>query len=243
MQTSNHYLQAVHQFARWLVDNGRIDRSPFARLKPLNARLDTRRRRGELSPEEFAAVLAAATRSQKTFRGLTGPDRAMLYQTASGTGFRAQELAAFVPDQFDLAADPPALILPVRETKNRKGALQPLPRQLAEELRPYLAGRKGKKPVWPGKWFKKAADMLRIDLAAAGVALEVDGPEGPETRDFHALRSVYISNVIRAGADLKQAMTLARHSDPRLTASRYARTRLRDLGAVVDKLARIRTGE
>ena len=78
--------------------------------------------------------------------------------------------------------------------------------------------------------------MIRADLAAAGVPVEVDGPEGVETRDFHALRAVFISDVIRAGADLKQAMTLARHSDPRLTASRYARTRLHDLGAVVDKL-------
>ena len=79
----------------------------------------------------------------------------------------------------------------------------------------------------------KAADMLRADLEAAGLPVEVDGPEGTETRDFHALRVVFISNVIRAGADLKQAMTLARHSDPRLTTARYGRTRLHDLGAVV----------
>jgi hypothetical protein len=31
-------------------------------------------------------------------------------------------------------------------------------------------------------------------------------------------------------------MALARHSDPKLTAGRYARTRLYDLGTVVDKL-------
>ena len=78
--------------------------------------------------------------------------------------------------------------------------------------------------------------MLRIDLKAAGIPVKVDGPEGVEGRDFHALRNCYISDVLRTGADLKQAMTLARHSDPRLTAGRYARTRLHDLGAVVNKL-------
>ena len=78
--------------------------------------------------------------------------------------------------------------------------------------------------------------MIRLDLDAAGVPFAVDGPEGVEHRDFHALRNCYISNVIRTGADLKQAMTLARHSDPKLTAGRYARTRLFDLGAVVNKL-------
>ncbi len=78
--------------------------------------------------------------------------------------------------------------------------------------------------------------MLKLDLAAAGIPTEIDGPEGSEVRDFHALRNCYISDVLRTGADLKQAMTLARHSDPKLTAGRYARTRLFDLGAVVNKL-------
>src|SRR5262249_35509186 len=180
--------------------------------------------------------LATAGANGTPVRGLAGPDRAMLYRAAVGTGFRAAELAALVPDNFDLDGNPPAVILPPEFTKNRKGAGQPLSGALATDLPTYLAGRPGKEPVWPGAWVGKAADMLRVDLDAAGLPVEVDGPEGVETRDFHALRAVYISNVIRAGADVKQAMTLARHSDPRLTTSRYARTRLHDLGAVVNKL-------
>jgi hypothetical protein len=78
--------------------------------------------------------------------------------------------------------------------------------------------------------------MLHRDLQAANVPVEIDGPDGIEVRDFHALRACFISDVIRTGADLKQAMTLARHSDPKLTAGRYARTRLHDLGGVVNKL-------
>ena len=235
-QTSNHWLQTVRQFARWMVSNCRLDRDPFARLKPMNVNLDPRRRRGELSPDELHSLLAAASGSATEVRGLTGADRAMLYRVAVGTGFRASELAALVPAFFALDASPPLVVLPAEYTKNRKGATQPLPTALVVELRAYLMGRPGKTAVWPGNWCEKAADMLRVDLAVAGVPVEVDGPEGTETRDFHALRSVYISNVIRAGADLKQAMTLARHSDPKLTAGRYARTRLHDLGSVVDKL-------
>ncbi|VTR97009.1 integrase-recombinase protein : Marine sediment metagenome DNA, contig: S06H3_L02821 (Fragment) OS=marine sediment metagenome GN=S06H3_17168 PE=4 SV=1: Phage_integrase [Gemmata massiliana] len=235
-QTSNHWLQTVRQFARWMVANSRFDRDPFTRLKPMNVNLDLRRRRGELSPNEFHSLLAAASRSVTEVRGLTGADRAMLYRVAVGTGLRASELAALVPSFFSLDASPPVVILPAEYTKNRKGATQPLSAALVADLRVYLGDRPGKTAVWPGNWFEKAADMLRIDLAAAGVPVEIDGPEGIETRDFHALRSVYISNVIRAGADLKQVMTLARHSDPKLTASRYARTRLHDLGSVVDKL-------
>lgn len=235
-QTSNHYLQAVRQFGRWLADNGRIDRTPFARLKPMNVRLDQRRRRGELTPIELVALFTAAGTSGISVRGLAGPDRVMLYRVAVGTGFRAAELAALVPEFFDLAATTPAVVLPAEFTKNRKGVVQPLGASLATDLRTYLAGRPGKIPIWPGAWVGKAADMLRADLDAAGVPVEVDSPEGIETRDFHALRAVFISDVIRAGADLKQAMTLARHTDPRLTAGRYARTRLHDLGGLVDRL-------
>lgn len=230
------HLQAVHQFARWLADNGRIDRSPFTRLKPLNASLDARRRRGELTPDEVGNLLATTIKSATTIRDLTGSDRVMLYRTALGTGFGADELGKLAPEHFDLMADPPAVILSAKSEKNRKGALQPLPVELAADSEKYLAGRPNKTPVWRGTWHERAADMLRIDLQAAGIPVEVDGPEGTETRDFHALRACYISNVIRTGADLKQAMTLARHSDPRLTAKRYARTRLHDLGTVVNKL-------
>jgi integrase len=37
-------------------------------------------------------------------RTLTGAERVMVYRVALGTGFRAAELAALVPDNFDLDA-------------------------------------------------------------------------------------------------------------------------------------------
>ena len=236
VQTTNHYLQAAHQFARWLGDNGRINHNPFRRVKSMNARLDQRRRRGELAPREIGDILNAAAMSTVTVSGLAGTDRVMLYRVALGTGFRAAELAALTPEMFDLIATPPIVILPAEHTKNRKGAVQPLSASLSSDLRQYIEGRPRKASVWPGKWSLKAADMLRVDLVAAEIPLKVDGPEGMETRDFHALRYCYISDVLRSGADVKQAMTLARHSDPRLTTARYGRTRIQDLGAVVDKL-------
>ena len=85
-------------------------------------------------------------------------------------------------------------------------------------------------------WPKKPADTLRADLDAAGIPVEVDGPEGVETRDVYALRICSISDVRRSGADLMQAMTRARHSDPRVTTARYGRTRLHGLGALVVEL-------
>ena len=75
------------------------------------------------------------------------------------------------------------VILPAEHTKNRKGACQPLAAALVADLRTYLVGRPRKEPVWPGTWSKQAANILRADLDAAGLPVEVDGPEGTETRD------------------------------------------------------------
>ncbi len=233
VQTSNDHLQAVKQFARWMIDNDRLPKNPFARLKPGNAATDERHRRGELTNAEIGKLLATAAGSPGTFRGLTGTDRVAIFRTALGTGFRAEELSRVTAEGCSLAGPNPTITLPAPDTKNKKLAVQPISRDLAEFLLPYVAGKTG--PLWPGTWPTRSADMLTDDLAAAGIAYTVVGPQGTEHRDFHALRNCFISAVIRSGADLKQAMTLARHSDPRLTAGRYARTRSEELTAVVNR--------
>ena len=78
--------------------------------------------------------------------------------------------------------------------------------------------------------------MLRIDLEAAGIPYEVEGPEGPLFADFHALRHSYVGLFEGAGISVKSAMALARHSDPKLTMKRYGRAHLSDLGAAVERL-------
>jgi hypothetical protein len=78
--------------------------------------------------------------------------------------------------------------------------------------------------------------MLRIELDTCGIPYEVEGPDGPLFADFHALRHSFIALLDKTGATLKEAMQLARHSDPRLTMAVYGRAQLHDLGAAVDRL-------
>jgi len=52
------------------------------------------------------------------------------------------------------------------------------------------------------------AEMLRVDLDAAGVPYETD--EG--VADFHASRGTYISNLVASGVSVKTCQELARHS-------------------------------
>src|SRR5437879_4149928 len=78
--------------------------------------------------------------------------------------------------------------------------------------------------------------MLQADLEAAGIPYVTEGPDGPLSADFHALRHSYVALMDQAGLTLKEAMQLARHSDPKLTMARYGRAQLHDLGEAVRRL-------
>jgi integrase len=242
IKTSNLYLDAVKGFAAWLVQDRRTADNPLAHLSGGNVKLDRRHDRRALPLAELRAVLDAAARSAVAFRGLSGPDRHVLYLTACATGFRAEELACLRPESFNLDAEPPVAVLGAAETKNRKGATQPLPPDVAAVLRDYLTGRPDGAPLWTGNWWKNAADMLRIDLDATGVPYAVEGPDGPLYADFHSLRHSYIALLEKSGATLKEAMQLARHSDPKLTMAVYGRAQLHDLGWAVERLPDLFSG-
>ncbi len=240
IKTSNLYLDGVKAFAAWLVTDRRIDVNALTHLEGGNVKLDRRHDRRALPIEELRGVIASARTSNRAFRGLAGGDRAVLYSVACVSGFRAEELATLRPTAFDL--DAATVTLSAENAKNGKTAVQPLPADVAEELQTYLVGRSLDGPIWPGNWFQNAAEMLRIELDACGIPYTVEGPDGPLYADFHALRHSYVALLDKSGATLKEAMQLARHSDPKLTMAVYGRARLNDLTAAVGKLPSLLTG-
>ncbi len=54
--------------------------------------------------------------------------------------------------------------------------------------------------------------------------------------DFHANRHTFITNLARAGVPLTTAQTLARHSDPKLTASVYTHLQIHDHAGAIESL-------
>ncbi len=206
--TTNHYLTAIKGFTRWLgpARENRFPTDPLACLARMNAAAaGLRRRRRALDPAEFAALLAAA-RGGRPFRGLTGPDRAALYALVARAGLRASELASLSPASFDFAA--PSVTVGAAYSKRRRTDVQPLPAETAEQLRAYVKDRPAASPLWPGSWPDDGAEMVRLDLAAAGIAyIDADGL----AYDFHALRHQFISDMVNAGVHPKDAQTLARH--------------------------------
>jgi integrase len=244
VETANQYLTHLKGFCRWLAKDGRTGHNPVEHLEPGNTEVDRRHDRRELDAEELRRLLTAARGSGRTFRGLTGWDRYHLYATACGTGFRASGLASLTPDSFDLEAEPPTVTLAARGNKSRKQKVQPLPGDVADLLRDYMRDRPSGQPVWPLTWTsdRVAADMLRIDLDAAGIPYAVAGPDGPLCADFHALRHSYLTLGGRAGIDLRTLQELAGHSTPVLRA-RYSHRRLHDLPGAVEKLPSLLPGD
>ena len=108
---------------------------------------------------------------------------------------------------------------------------------MAAALRDFLKDKPAGAPIWGGTWAKdrRGAEVLRIDLDAASIPYSVDGPDGPEYADFHALRHSYLTLGGRSGIDLRTLQELAGHSKPELTA-RYSHRRLYDLAGAVEKL-------
>jgi site-specific recombinase XerC len=234
-ETINHYIRAVRGFFRWLVKSNRLGSNPLDSLELVNAAVDVRRTRRELNADELRRLFIAARGSTRVYRGLTGEDRYMLYLVAAGTGFRANALAHLMPADFDLTAA--TVTLAARLNKSRRLKVQPLPADVADALRGYLTGKPEAAPVWGGTWARdhRGAEMLRIDLEAAGIAYAVEGPDGPEYADFHSLRHSYLTLGGRSGIDLRTLQELAGHSKPELTA-RYSNRRIYDLAGAVDKL-------
>jgi integrase len=252
-RTVNAHRQAIRAFARWLWLDGRARSFDLGLIRARNEEVDVRRGRRALTDLEVAALVAAAAGgdpigvrfSEKRIskgrgRGwarvpshvLAGPERAMLYLVAMGTGFRASELASLKPGSFHLGASAPSIVVEASFSKRRRRDEQPIRPDLAAALRPFLAGRPPAEPVWilpekPGPM------LLRKDLEAAGIPWRDD--EG-RYADFHALRHTYITNIARSGAKVKALVTLARHSDPRLTLRRYAHLGLADLADALDCL-------
>ncbi len=242
-QQRNHYVRAVRGFFRWLVKAKRVAANPLDTLDTLEfdktVSADIRHARRELTGDELRRLFAAARTSAFAFRGMTGADRHALYLAAAGTGFRANALANLTAADFDFLAG--TVTLPARFNKSRKVKVQPLPADVAAELRAYLADKPSGKPVWGGTWIGHGAEMIRIDLRAAGIAYVVNGPHGAEYADFHSLQHSYLTLLGKSGADPRTVQELAGHSSPVVTA-RYMHKRRDDLAGAVGRLSLL-TGE
>ena len=253
LRTCNAYLRAIKQFTRWLRRDGRVGDDVLAHLSGYNASTDRRLERRALGADELVWLIEQ-TITGPVWRGLSGADRAMLYQVATGTGFRASELHSLTPASFRLDDDRPAIALRPESSKRRRDDVQPIRSDLADALRSWLSDKPLADAVWPGHWNEKAARMIRADLRRAKArwirAIQDRGErrlrrdseflaladDAGRVVDFHALRTTFITMLVKSGASMRVAQELARHSDPKLTMNVYSKLGVHDLSGALDRL-------
>lgn len=253
-QTNNFYLQAIKQFCRWLVKDGRASESPVDHLTGLNVKLDRRHDRRSLTAEELAELLKV-TAAGPVRHKMTGQARAMLYRVAMETGLRRNELRSLTGASIETEANPPAIVVAPANVKNRQPVVQVIRPELAAELRTWMQTAQigPDDRLWPNLT-RNTALMLSKDLTAARDAWINDSrtpaqqSEREESNflcyaddagryaDFHSLRHSFVSLITQGGVHPKLAQRLARHSTVELTLARYSHTLLDDEAQALEVL-------
>jgi site-specific recombinase XerC len=237
IKSSNDYLQAIKQFCRWLVADRRIADNPLAYLSGLNIKTDRRHDRRALNAQELAKLIETTAKG-KTHHKMNGKERALLYVLAASTGLRANEVASLKWRSFVLDSPAPTVTVLAAFSKHRREDVLPLRADVAEQLRPWRAERNepSEAAVFPKFNERKGADMVKVDLAAAGIPYQ---DEAGRYADFHALRHSFISSLDHPDISVKVAQSLARHSSVSLTLDTYAHPKLYNERAAIEKLPQL----
>jgi integrase len=227
LQTCNHYRASIKAFAKWCYDTDRI-RDALRGVKSFNVKEDRRHDRRTISLQELRKLIDAAHRGAPC-QGLSGPIRALCYRTAAATGLRFSELSSVKPESFDW--DAPSVTVAAGYTKNRRPTTLPMPHDLAEDLRPYVATIKPGSPIFPLPK-GKGSRLIRRDLKAAGIPYR---DAAGLVFDFHSLRCELATLADAAGISPRTVQRMMRHSSLELT-DRYSRIRAVDIEAATSKL-------
>jgi site-specific recombinase XerD len=169
-QTSNHYLRAIKQFARWLVLDRRHNDNVLAHLSTMNVEADRRRIRRPLTPVEFERLIGSALNGP-VLRKMSGRDRAMLYIVAAYTGYRMSEICSVTTRSFDFEADPPTLKVQALHSKRRRWDVVPLRSDFAKMIKEWFESKGQLAPDVPLFSMAKntTAFLIRSDLERVGI--------------------------------------------------------------------------
>ena len=210
-KTKGYYLKACKQFCKWMVMDSRASQNPLLTLQ-----IDPGQtaKRAALEPTELRQLLAYTETTGVSY-GLTGLERAIVYQIAAETGLRASEIDALYIRDFDLKNG--MVELSGEYTKNRQDAKIPLKRSMVQKLKAFFRGKKRDEKAFKMPYITNCARMIRKDIEKAQITIEKERG----TVGFHSLRHSFGSMLAASGVHPKTAQQLMRHSDINLTLSRY----------------------
>ncbi len=229
-KTYNHYVSSMQQFCNWMVPK-RMLQNPLSGIKKLNTEVDIRHKRRALTPDEFQKLVQSARTSEISIQCYSGEERARIYTISYMTGLRRKEIASLTPRSFNLTDNPPTLTVEAACSKHRRKDVLPLHQGLVTLLKEWLTGDPDD-PLFPKLAKRYTSKMVRMDLERAGIPYEtVEG-----IADFHASgRHTHITELLRNGTSIPEAMKLARHSDVKMT-MKYTHIGIEDQHEAVQNL-------
>jgi len=234
-KTSNDYIQAVKQFCKWMLKDGRAISNPLTPLEKGETKNDKRHIRRALTAEEAGYLLSWLDSVADERCQLSGPERALMYRLALTTGLRKSELEALTVDCIDFQGK--TLTLAGAYTKNRQTATLPLKDDVCEALKTYAAGKLPKAKIF--KMPDKTSRVIKLDMEDARKYWIKQAEKNPEEYkrrnesdflkditdrgliDFHSLRHTFGSMLAESGVHPNTAKGLMRHSTIALTMDIY----------------------
>jgi integrase len=230
-RTKNKAATACKMFCEQMRRDGAIRSNPLSDLKGWNEAVDRRHDRLATEADEATAIINAARASKAIVQGLTGPQRAMLYEIARGTGFRRRTLFGLRVDDLHVDALPPFIRVRATNVKNKQQRDQIISSDLAEMLRSFIGSARENHKLFSPSRRGDTSLMMQHDCHAAGIPFKI----GDLFRDFHSWRNTYGTELGRITDNIKVAQVLMGHSTPVLTA-RYMRPTINDYRGAVSKL-------
>ena len=166
LRTCNSHLRSVKTFTRWLWKEKRTADDALAGLSQFNEETD-RRQYAARTDARGVDLPAGPRRTNATVRTSGYPVRSGRWPTGwpSARVSELKELRTLTPASFDLDTDPPTVTVAAAYSKRRRQDVQPIRPDLAELLRPWLAGRPRDERLF--RLPHNTPKMFRRDLAAA----------------------------------------------------------------------------
>ena len=203
-KTAQLHVESIKSFVIWSKKRGYLEKNILEGIGHIDTTPASPRR--ALTQEEFEVLLAVAP-----------PERRLIYETALCTGYRTNELRSLKVHDLDVKTG--TLSLSAAFCKGRKDSRQPIPNALAAKLSEACTGKAPSESIFEiGSHLDR---LFKRDYEAAGIKEKAFGGK----LVFHGLRHTYCNLTIESGANVKEAQTMLRHSDPKLTMNIYASAR------------------
>lgn len=206
----NSKLKMLRTWSTWLLEEKMIEQDFTHKIKRMKQ--DTQPKM--IQDTEIQRVLSHLRRIKRREDSFDSRRNYTLILFMIGTGCRLNEIENLDWSDIDLTGR----LISIRTSKSRKAQSIPLSETLAKELldwKYYLEQKfiKFPEPVFVCKNKKRITkNAIQLVFKRLKKNLDIQGDFSP-----HVMRNVYIKNLLKNGANLRQVQLLARHSKIEVT--------------------------